>query len=236
MSRPKLHLLTVLLVMQPLCSSCTAPAPRQSNAESPQRKTESKSNSSKSMQTAGAQPERQKQSANNSELSQCVESIADRADQTVEDGWFYGHDPRNFKSFYRKVTAARKAEFAMAYHDFIAGFNQDLVKDFASYVPYSKRSDFAFEWWQKKEPRFKTMEKKMQVLFAHESIQDAGELYFRACQQLGKTPADSMLALAHDEEQRMLAQFMEKEGSPGCISEQIWKRSHSKKANEAARE
>lgn len=156
----------------------------------------------------------------------CMEDMAARADNTVEDGWFYGQDPRLFKSFYRKIPADVKAKFAVDYHNWIAAQNQDLVKEFKTYIPYSKRADFGMEWWSKREPRFVKQEKKMQVLWVHESIQDAGELWWRAGEKLGYKPVDTMQSLAHDEEQRMVAHFMENEGSPGSISDQVWKRTH----------
>lgn len=157
-----------------------------------------------------------------------MQDIAARADETVVDGWFYGQDPRFFKSFYRKIPAEMKAEFALAYHNWLSKFNQDLAKDFNSYVPYSKRADFAMEWWSKHEPRFKSEPLKMQVLWVHESIQDAGELWWRAGEKLRPESKDATQTLAHDEEQKMVAQFMEKENSPGRISDQIWKRKQAK--------
>lgn len=156
-----------------------------------------------------------------------METIASSADQTVVDGWFYGQDSRLFKSFYRKIPAAGKADFAMAYHDFLVSSGQDMLRDFKSYVPYSKRADFAFSWWREKEPRFAGEELKMQVLWAHESILDAGELWWRAWERLKPGNLDSMQTLAHDEEQRMLAHYMEKEGNPGSLSEQVFKRKQS---------
>lgn len=156
----------------------------------------------------------------------CISEIAAQADDTVIDGWFFGQDPRMFKSFYRKIPPDQKADFALAYHEWLMPFKQDLVADFKTYVPYSKRADFAFEWWGKKVPRFGTQEKKLQVLWAHESIQDASELWWRASEKLGKIPANSALMLAHDQEQKMVAHYMEDEGSPGSLSDQVWKRTH----------
>jgi hypothetical protein len=66
----------------------------------------------------------------------------------------------------------------------------------------------------------------MQVLWVHEAIQDAGELWWRACAEL--EPPDYVTSVAHDEEQRMVARLMEHPGSCGCISDQIWRRRHSK--------
>jgi hypothetical protein len=113
-----------------------------------------------------------------------------------------------------------------AYHEFIYKTGEDMVRDFKSYVPYSKRADFAFAWWSKKEPRFDSSELKYKVLWAHEAIQDAGELWWRAGEKLGEAPKDSVKLLAHDEEQRMVSRFTEHEGSPGSISDQVWKREH----------
>src|SRR6185295_15801878 len=80
----------------------------------------------------------------------CIRDIAAMQDETIDDGWFFGEEPRLFKSFYRKTSPERKAEFAVAYHDFIEKSGEDLVRDFKSYVPYSKRADFAFDWWSKR--------------------------------------------------------------------------------------
>ena len=161
-------------------------------------------------------------------LRKTIREIAAQMDETVVDGWFYGQDPRMFKSFYRRVPAEQKADFALAYHDWIGMQKQDMVADFKSYVPYSKRADFAFDWWGKHEARFNTQEMKQRVLWAHESIQDAGELWWRASEKLGRIPANSALMLAHDEEQKMLAHYTEKEGNPGSLSDQVWKRTHTK--------
>lgn len=159
----------------------------------------------------------------------CMREIAASADETVMDGWFYGQDPRFFKSFYRKVSPELKADFAVDYHEWLKQFGQDLVRDMKSYVPYSKRADFAMNWWAEKVERFKTEPLKMQVLWAHESIQDAGELWWRACEKIQPEAIRSDENLAHDEEQRMIAAFMDRENSPGQISDQIWKREHSQK-------
>ena len=156
----------------------------------------------------------------------CMCDIAAQMDETVEDGWFFGEEPRMFKSFYRKISPEQKAEFAVDYHKFISAFNQNLINDYKSYVPYSKRADFAMQWWSARVPRFNSSEMKMKVLWAHESIQDAGELWWRASEKLGKAPNDSVQLMAHDEEQRMVSHFTEKEGSPGTISDQVWKRTH----------
>lgn len=156
----------------------------------------------------------------------CIKEIAAAADETAVDGWFYGQDPRFFKSFYRKIAPETKAEFAMDYHDWLSKFHEDLVRDFKSYVPYSKRAKFATTWWTGKEPRFSKEPIKMQVLWVHESIQDAGELWWRAGEKLNPQSVESAQNLAHDEEQRMLAKFMENENTPGSISDLIWKREH----------
>lgn len=160
------------------------------------------------------------------EVRHTIEEIATEADQTAVDGWFYGQDPRFFKSFYRKIPAKVKTDFAMAYHDWLKQSNQDLVRDFKSYVPYSKRADYAFAWWGEHEPNFKKEALKMQVLWAHESIQDAGELWWRANEKLHPDVQRFDQTVAHDEEQKMVAQFREDENTPGRISDQIWKREH----------
>lgn len=159
-----------------------------------------------------------------------IEALALAADNTVEDGWFYGQEPRILKSFYRKIEAAEKAKFAIVYHNWLATKNQDLVRDFASYVPYSQRADMAREYWTKNNPRFAKQEVKYQVLWVHESIQDAGELWWRAHEKLDGKSIDSGQNLAHDEEQKMLFKFMEDERSPRSLSDEVWKQTHKSKA------
>jgi hypothetical protein len=160
-------------------------------------------------------------------MQKTIEDIATELDPTAVDGWFYGQDPRFFKSFYRKISAKQKAEFALAYHQWLNQFHEDLVKDFKSYVPYQKRADFAFEWWGKNEPQFSKEKLKMQVLWAHEAIQDAGELWWRAEEKLHPETKHFEQTVAHDEEQKFVAQFREDENTPGKISDQIWKREHN---------
>ena len=163
-----------------------------------------------------------------SEIQQIIENMAKDADNTVVDGWFFGQEPRILKSFYRKVEPADKAKFAVAYHKWIRSKNQDMVRDFDSYVGYSPRALFAREWWSRENPRFMKQELKYQVLWMHESIQDAGELWWRAVERLSNKPVGSMEVLAHDEEQKMVSKFMESPHSPhGSISDQIWKAKHN---------
>jgi hypothetical protein len=203
-----------------LCAACTAGAPEQSGAQTGTVAPGTGTESSKTDSAAKANepsPE---------EYTKCIEEIAASADDTIMDGWFFGQEARMLKSFYRKIPAAQKAEFAMAYHDWMSKSGEDMVSDFKSYVPYSKRADFAIDWWSKKVERFNTQEKKQQVLWAHESIQDAGELWWRANEKLNPASVDSPKTLAHDEEQKMVSKFMENEGSPGSISDQVWKRTH----------
>lgn len=152
--------------------------------------------------------------------------IAESADNTVEDGWYYGQDPRIIKSFYRKISPSQKADFAIAYHNWMVQFQEDLVANFKSYVPYSSRADFAYGWWKDNAPEFEKQEEKYKVLWAHESVQDANELWWRAAVNLQTVHPDSGLTIAHDEEQRMLAHFMDNEATQSTISEQIWKRNH----------
>lgn len=159
-----------------------------------------------------------------SAFAEAVEKTAEEADQTVVDGWYFGRDSRLLKSYYRKIPSKTKAEFALAYRELVAQSGQDMVKDFKSYLPYSKRADFAYKWWQEHSKQFGAEELKMQVLWVHESVQDASELCWRARARTEAGKLDSMQALAHDEEQRMVSQFMEQEGAPSSISEQIFQR------------
>ncbi|MBX9688317.1 MAG: hypothetical protein K2X27_16530, partial [Candidatus Obscuribacterales bacterium] len=114
------------------------------------------------------------------EIKKKIEDLAAAADSTVEDGWFYGRDPRLFKSLYRKISPEQKADFAMEYHSWIKTQAQNLIADFKTYIPYSKRASFARTWWSKKNKLFPKEEDKQQVLWVHEAIQDAGELWWRA--------------------------------------------------------
>ena len=203
-----------------LCAACTAGAPEQTGA---QPGTVAIGTGIESSKTNSAEKSTE---PSPEEYTKCIEEIAASADDTVMDGWFFGQEARMLKSFYRKIPAAQKAEFAMAYHDWMSKSGEDMISDFKSYVPYSKRADFAIDWWSKKVERFNTQEKKQQVLWAHESIQDAGELWWRANEKLNPSSVDSPKTLAHDEEQKMVSKFMENEGSPGSISDQVWKRTH----------
>lgn len=233
---------TVLLISVIfLCAACSGGQPAQdmksaadgpSTVESglPGSETSSKSNSvdsGKSVNDTGSLKSPANPSAGLSpELLKAMEEVAEAADQTIEDGWFFGQESRTLKSYYRKLSPREKAEFAAGYHEWLESTGQDMVKDFKSYVPYSKRADFAFAWWQEHYPKFKSEILKMQVLWAHESILDAGELYFRATEKLNAKNIDSIHTIAHDEEQKMIAHFCEHEGAPGRISDQIWKREH----------
>ena len=168
------------------------------------------------------------------QMEESMKSIASAADNTVEDGWFFGQEARIMKSFYRKVTPEDKARFAMAYHNWLATKNQNLERDFESYIPYSQRADFARKWWTEQNPRFAKQENKYQVLWVHESIMDAGELWWRASERIAGDPVNSMTVLAHDEEQKMISKFMETTKSPGSLSDEIWKQSHSEKDSQHA--
>lgn len=77
-----------------------------------------------------------------------VERIAQSVDKSYEDGWICGREPRIFKSPYGKLSALLKAKFAMAYHDFLEKAHQDLANDRSTYLPYSKRTAFARQYWE----------------------------------------------------------------------------------------
>ncbi len=213
------RILSIFVVSALVLSACSEKAADEQTKSQTQTKTESKQASATEhgSKLVGAESEK---------YHEQIAKLAAAADNTVEDGWYFGQEPRILKSFYRKISPSQKADFAIAYHNWMVQFNEDLVSNFKSYVPYSKRVDFAFSWWKENSAEFSKQEGKYKVLWAHESVQDANELWWRAAGNLQTLPADSGLTIAHDEEQRMLFHFMEDEAKQGTISEQIWKRDH----------
>ena len=165
--------------------------------------------------------------ANIAAYKTCLSKIAARMDKTVEDGWLFAQEPRIFKSPYAQTPPEQKADFALAYHDFLESCHQDLVRDYKTYVPYSKRQDFALLWWGSKASLFNKSENKMQVLWAHEAMEDASELWWRAGEKLEAEPADSIKLMAHEEEQRLVFNYSEAQGAPGSFSGQVYKREHN---------
>lgn len=76
-----------------------------------------------------------------------VAVIAKKVDLGFEDGWIAGREARFFRSPYRTLSAHDKAQFALAYHDFLEPFHQDLGNNLATYVPYKTRAAFARQYW-----------------------------------------------------------------------------------------
>ncbi|HEY9677111.1 MAG TPA: hypothetical protein V6C76_03845 [Drouetiella sp.] len=156
---------------------------------------------------------------------QLHKSIVDQAhvvDQTVVDGWFFGQEPRLFKSGYRKTTPEQKADFAMDYAKMIheTGERMDVVWE--SYVPYSKRREFAIAWWSdpKHDVEYLKQDPKYKVLWIHEALLDGSELYWRSYEQLGGEKVPSSAVLAHDAEQSLVNKYAESEHNPGSFSTQ----------------
>lgn len=134
----------------------------------------------------------------------------------IVDGWFRGEDSRSLKSDYSKSAPAVKARFACDYSHMLNDNGQDMVHDWSSYVPYSKRADFARKWWS--DPRhsseFVRKDHWSQVIWLHEALMDASELWWRALEKTFPDGVQSTSALAHDAEQDMVAKFKDNENDP----------------------
>jgi hypothetical protein len=134
----------------------------------------------------------------------------------IVDGWFRGEDPRSLKSGYRDSPAAIKAHFACDYAGMLHENRQDMVNRWNSYVPYSKRSEYARKWWTAPEhsTEFAKANHWMQIIWLREALLDASELWWRALEKQYPGGIESSAALAHDAEQDMVGQFKENESSP----------------------
>ena len=134
----------------------------------------------------------------------------------VIDGWFFGSDSRSLKSGYTKSTSALKAQFACDYMQMLLEHHQDLVKNWQSYVPYSQREKFARAWWSdpKHSTAFVDEPYYKKILWLHEALMDASELWWRALERQCPDGVPSTQALAHDSEQQMVSNFKEDEHSP----------------------
>lgn len=152
-----------------------------------------------------------------------VERVAERVDKGFEDGWICGREPRIFKSPYGKLSAERKAKFAMAYHDFLEIFHQDLANDRSTYLPYSKRTAFARKYWENSDvaASFKKEQEKYQVAWIHESLLDGSELWWRAAELRFGPRITSAATLSHDTEQNMVFKYMEDQNTESTFSAQI---------------
>jgi hypothetical protein len=152
-----------------------------------------------------------------------VAAIAKKVDLGFEDGWIAGREARFFRSPYRTLSAHDKAQFALAYHDFLEPFHQDLGNNLATYVPYKTRAAFARQYWLSSSSgeKFKNEKEKYQVAWIHESLLDGSELWWRAAEKRFGSKIDSVLALVHDTEQNMVAKYMEDEKTEGTFSGQM---------------
>jgi len=145
---------------------------------------------------------------------------ADAKQLGIVDGFYFGEEARNFKTPYLLTTPEMKADFALAYEAWLAKQGENMLQNWQSYVPYSKRSEFARQWWTEHSKEFVTQSKKMKILWIHEAMLDGSELWFRSIENLNKGNVDSPSVLAHDEEQRMVFKYAENDRSEGSLSSQ----------------
>ncbi len=152
-----------------------------------------------------------------------IAEIAKNVDLGFEDGWIAGREARVFKSPYKTLSAPDKADFAIAYHDWLEPLHQDLGNNLATYVPYKKRAQFARKYWENSSSAalFKKVIEKYQVAWIHESLLDGSELWWRAAEKRFGNRIDSVLALVHDTEQNMVSKYMEDERNEGTFSGQM---------------
>lgn len=152
-----------------------------------------------------------------------VKDEARKHERVLEDGWYFGELPRIFKSPYGQVSLDDKVKFALAEAEFLKASKQDMAKNTESYVPYSKRAEFALKWWQASDQANKYAEQpqKLQILWLQESLMDGNEIWWRALEDKNRATMDSMRALAHDEEQKRLSQFLDVEGQPRSLSDMV---------------
>ncbi len=180
------------------------------------------------LQQSQSSPQSQAQSVNQHSQQrlhsdkQLRASIVDDARKLgIVDGFYYGEEARNFKTAYLLTTPETKADFALAYRDMLTGLNEDMMKDWKSYVAYSKRAAFANSWWSKRSDEFNKQSEKMKVVWIHEALMDAGELSFRATEKLSNGSMDSPTVLTHDEEQKLVYKYAEDGQTFGSLSTQL---------------
>lgn len=154
-----------------------------------------------------------------------ITALARELDKGYEDGWICGRNSRVHKSGYRLVSPEMKAEFALAYQQMLNQSGQNLAVEVNSYVPYSKRFEFALNWWQQSKAvtQFDSQSTKKKVVWVHESLLDGSELFWRAFENENQGAVNSVSVMAHDKEQDMVFNYMEAEGMPGNYSEQYSK-------------
>lgn len=154
-------------------------------------------------------------------LHEDIATLAARVDRGFEDGWIAGHSSRVLKSGYRLIDPEIKADFACAYRKFIEKRHQNLALDMSTYVPYTDRFQFGLDFWRSSRAaeKFAAETVKKQVVWVHESLLDASELFFRAYEARNPGTTDSFAVLAHDREQDMVFDFMENQGKRGSYSD-----------------
>lgn len=156
------------------------------------------------------------------QLKKSITEQAHQVDQTVIDGWFFGQEPRLFKSGYRKTTPEQKADFAMDYAKMVADSGQQMDVKWDSYIPYSKRRDFATAWWSDPahDTEYVKQDPKYKVLWIHEALLDGSELWWRSYERLGSPQVPPQAVLAHDAEQSLVSKYSESDHNPGSFSTQ----------------
>jgi hypothetical protein len=137
---------------------------------------------------------------------------------TMVDGWFHGEDSRSLKTEYAKASPTVKAKFACDYQTMLSQNKQDMVNQWQSYVPWSKRAAFARKWWSdpknsSQSETFLKADRWKQILWMQESLRDGSELWWRAYEQQFPEGIDSAAAMAHESEQDMVTNFKESENS-----------------------
>lgn len=154
-----------------------------------------------------------------------IANLAETVDKGFEDGWICRRNSRVLKSGYRFVSPKQKARFAIAYNDMLVERNQNLAKSIDSYVPYSERFKFALKWWLNSSDKEKFLDEKAKkkVVWLHESMLDASELYFRIFEKMNLKIINNAVLMAHEKEQDMVFNYMEQEGQPGSFSKQYAK-------------
>lgn len=155
-----------------------------------------------------------------------IAAMAEQLDRTYEDGWICGRNTRVHKSGYRDVSPQIKAQFAVAYQEMLNKTDQNLAMEASSYVPYSKRFEFALDWWKNSDAReaFLKEPTKKKLVWLQESMLDGSELFWRVFEKLNPGKVNSVAVMAHDQEQDMVYNYTEREGHPGSFSQQwvIW--------------
>lgn len=152
-----------------------------------------------------------------------VRTEASKHERVMEDGWYFGELPRIFKSPYGQMSIDDKVRFAVAEAEFLKQEKQNMAKDMSTYVPYSKRAEFAKKWWQgsDKAKLFAEQPEKLHILWIQESLMDGSELWWRALEDKNRATMDAMRALAHDEEQKRVSRFQDIEGQPRSLSDMV---------------